>query len=58
MADITTVAALYLLYKIQKRRKTTRRRVWVHDILRRRTELGEFHRLLQELVWVTAGSSC
>ena len=49
MADITTVAALYLLYKSQKCRKTTRRRVWVHEVLRRRTELGEFHCLLQEL---------
>ncbi|XP_062287434.1 uncharacterized protein LOC133992708 [Scomber scombrus] len=49
MAEITTIAALHLLYKIEKRRKTTRRRVWVHDILRRCTELGEFHRLLQEL---------
>ena len=48
MADITTVAALYLLYKSQKRRKTTRRRVWVHEVLRRCTELGEFHCLLQE----------
>ena len=49
MADVTTVAALYLLYKSQKRWKTTRRRVWVHEVLRRRTELGEFHCLLQEL---------
>ena len=49
MADITTVAVLYLLDKSQKRRKTTRRRVWVHEVLRRHTELGEFHCLLQEL---------
>ena len=49
MADINTIATLYLLYKSEKHRKTTRRSVWVHDILRRRTELGEFHRLLQEL---------
>ena len=43
MADITTVAALFLLYKSQKCR------VWVHEVLRRHTELGEFHCLLQEL---------
>ena len=49
MADVTTVAALYLLYKSQKRRKTTRRRIWVHKVLRRCTELWEFHCLLQEL---------
>ena len=52
MADITTVAALYLLYKSQKRRKTTRRRVWIHEVLWRRTELeeqGDFHCLLQEI---------
>ena len=48
-ADVTTVAALYLLYKSQKHRKTTRRRVWAHEVLQRRTEFGEFHRLLQEL---------
>ena len=49
MADITTIAALYLLYKSQKRRKPTRCRVWIHEVLRRHTELGEFHSLLQEL---------
>ena len=49
MADITTIAALYLLYKSQKLRKTTRRCIWVDEVLRRHTELGEFHCLLQEL---------
>ena len=49
MADITTVAALYLLYKSQKCWKTTRRHVWVHKVLRRHTELGEFHCPLQDL---------
>ena len=49
MADITTVAALYLLYKSQKSWKTTRCPVWVHEVLWRRTGLGEFHCLLQEL---------
>ena len=47
MADIATIAALYLLWESEERRK--RRRVWVHDILRRRPQLGEFHHLLQEL---------
>lgn len=46
MNDLTRVAALYMLWK---RRRTKRRRVWVHSILRRRTHLGEFHRLYQEL---------
>ncbi|XP_071336182.1 uncharacterized protein [Trachinotus anak] len=46
MAELTTVAALYLLYLD---RKPKRRRVWVHDILRRRSQLGEYHHLLQEL---------
>ena len=41
--------ALYLLYKSQKRRKITRRRVWVHEVLWRHMELREFHCLLQEL---------
>ncbi|XP_059923546.1 uncharacterized protein LOC132469572 [Gadus macrocephalus] len=49
MADIGTIAALYLLWESEERRKSKRRRVWVHDILRRRLQLGEFHHLLQEL---------
>ncbi|XP_056464855.1 uncharacterized protein LOC130404233 [Gadus chalcogrammus] len=49
MADIATIAALYLLWESEERRKRKRRRVWVHDILRRRPQLGEFHHLLQEL---------
>ena len=49
MADATVLAAVYLLHKCRKRQRNTRRRVWVHDILRRRGEYGEFHHLLQEL---------
>ncbi len=50
MAEITTVAALYLLWKTETRlRAKCRRRFWVHDTIRRWTELSEFHRLLQEL---------
>ncbi|XP_067270790.1 uncharacterized protein [Pseudorasbora parva] len=52
MADIDfveRVAALYLLWKAEKRRTLVRRRVWVHQILQRRTQLGKFHQLLQEL---------
>ena len=49
MADIATIAALYLLWESEERRKRKRRRLWVHDILRRRPQLGEFHHLLQEL---------
>ena len=50
MADIAPVAALYLLWKSHKRRATTvRRRFWVHNILKMRTDLGEYHRLFQEL---------
>jgi hypothetical protein len=49
MAEITTIAALYLFWEFEDSRKPKRRRVWVHDILRRRSQLGEFHHLLQEL---------
>ena len=49
MAEITTIAALYLVWEFEESRKPKRRRVWVHDILRRRSQLGEFHHLLQEL---------
>ena len=42
--DITVMCAATLC--IRRRR---RRRVWVHEILRRREELGEFHRLVLEL---------
>ena len=33
----------------QRRRRRIVRRVWVHDIILRRSEFGEFHHLLQEL---------
>ena len=46
---VTTIALLYELWKLQERKKAKRRRVWVHEIMRRRSELGEFHHLLQEL---------
>ena len=46
---VTTIAALYVLWKLEERNKPKRRRVWVHEIIRRRSELGEFHHLLQEL---------
>ena len=50
MAELTTVAALYLLWTSTQISCTqTGRRVWVHDILRTRTQLGEYHHLLQEL---------
>ena len=45
----TTIAALYELWNLEERNKPKRRRVWVHEIMRRRSELGEFHHLLQEL---------
>jgi hypothetical protein len=38
-----------VLWKLEERNKPKRRRVWVHEIIRRRSELGEFHHLLQEL---------
>ncbi len=44
MADmdfVERVAALYVLWKAEKR--------GIHQILQRRTQLGEFHQLLQEL---------
>jgi len=49
MEGITTIAALYLLWKSHKYRNIRRPRIWVHDIIRHRTQLGEFHRLLQDL---------
>ena len=49
LSEITTTAALYLLWEFEESRKPKRRRVWEHDILRRRSQLGEFHQLLQEL---------
>eukprot|EP00064_Thunnus_orientalis_P022932 superscaffoldBa00008193_g23154 len=49
MTEVTTIAALYLLWKSKIQRKPKRHRVWIHDIIQRRTQLGEFHRLLQDL---------
>ena len=38
-----------LLWEFGESRKPKRCRVWMHDILRRHSQLGEFHHLLQEL---------
>jgi hypothetical protein len=41
MAEVTTITALYLLWEFEESRKPKRRRVWVHDILRRRSQLEQ-----------------
>ncbi|CAM4571098.1 unnamed protein product [Leuciscus chuanchicus] len=46
---IERVTALYLLWRAEQRRRDHRRRIWAHQTLRRRTQFGEFHNLLQEL---------
>ena len=33
----------------RERKKKRKRRFWIHDVIRRREELGEYHRLVQEL---------
>ena len=38
---------MLLLYR--RRMKKRKKRIWVHDILQRREQLGEFHRLVREL---------
>ncbi|KAL3054476.1 hypothetical protein OYC64_017419 [Pagothenia borchgrevinki] len=48
MEDITTIAALYLLWKSYKR-SNKRRSVWVHNIIKCRTQFGEYHCLIKEL---------
>ncbi|KAL3050734.1 hypothetical protein OYC64_012706 [Pagothenia borchgrevinki] len=48
MEDITTIAALYLLWKSYKR-SNKRRSVWVHNVIKRRTQFGEYHCLIKEL---------
>ena len=40
---------LALLFRRRKRRMKRKRQFWIHDTIRRRKELGEFHRLVQEL---------
>ena len=39
----------YLLLLIVSIRRASKRRIWIHDIIKKREELGEFHRLVQEL---------
>ncbi|CAL8361724.1 unnamed protein product [Boreogadus saida] len=39
MAEITTIAALNLLWEFEESRKPKRCCVWVHDILRRHSQL-------------------
>ncbi|XP_061637361.1 uncharacterized protein LOC133481962 [Phyllopteryx taeniolatus] len=47
--ELISLGALYLLWKSQKRRRVKHRRAWVNNTIQRRTQLGEFHGLLQEL---------
>jgi hypothetical protein len=47
--EMLTFLYLYLRNRAKERQQVTRRRFWVHDVLRRRHQLGEFHRLVQEL---------
>ncbi|XP_074537109.1 uncharacterized protein LOC141798997 [Halichoeres trimaculatus] len=49
MDEVNVLAASYLLRRSQVRRRAKRRRFWVHPILRRRLQHGEFHHLVQEL---------
>ncbi|CAM4723228.1 unnamed protein product [Leuciscus chuanchicus] len=43
------VSALPVVDESEQRCRDHRRRIWVHQTLRRRTQFGEFHHLLQEL---------
>ncbi|KAL3976486.1 a disintegrin and metalloproteinase with thrombospondin motifs 15 [Sarotherodon galilaeus] len=43
------VSLLYLLWRAEQRRKGHPRRTWVHQVLQKREQFGEFHHLLQEL---------
>ncbi|KAK7918600.1 hypothetical protein WMY93_009884 [Mugilogobius chulae] len=47
MDQVELVGWVYLIHRVRQRRRA-RRRIWVHEILHRRTELGEFHHLLQD----------
>ncbi len=47
MADIEE--ELLLLLVVYRRCWPVIRRVWIHEIIRKKQELGEFHRLVQEL---------
>ncbi|XP_042073284.1 uncharacterized protein LOC121813528 [Haplochromis burtoni] len=43
------LSLLYVLWRAEQRRKRRPRRTWVHQVLQRREQFGEFHHLLQEL---------
>ncbi|XP_046862866.1 protein ANTAGONIST OF LIKE HETEROCHROMATIN PROTEIN 1-like isoform X2 [Xenia sp. Carnegie-2017] len=43
------LAILLLLRQRRKRRNKYKKRFWIEDILKRRKELGEYHRLIQEM---------
>lgn len=40
---------MLLIFLRRRKRRRKKRRFWVHEILQRREDLGEFHRLVQEL---------
>ncbi|XP_076737039.1 uncharacterized protein LOC143415623 [Maylandia zebra] len=43
------VSLLYVLWRAEQQRKRHPRRTWVHQVLQRHEQFGEFHHLLQEL---------
>ena len=49
MADAQNCEDELFLLLLLHRRRRRRRTVWIHPILRRRQQFGEFHRLVQEL---------
>jgi len=51
--DVALASSSYLYtfgkFSRRRNRQTRRRRFWVHDVLRRRDDLAEYDRLIQEL---------
>jgi len=58
--DVVLASSSYLCtfskFSGRRNRQTPPRRFWIHDVLRRRADLGEYARLVQELSLDSAGS--
>jgi len=49
MSDSEDDLALIGLHVISRQKRTRRRTVWTHNVIGRRLQLAEYHRLIQEL---------
>ena len=49
-SDVDEILIFTYLHTYYRRRLGQRRAIWIHDTIRKRRQLGEYHRLVSELL--------